>query len=68
MKYGAPILLVILVFSGSIVSNRVTPLVFGLPPFFVWHVVSVFLISGGMWLIYKADPENRRPKENSEKE
>lgn len=59
MKYVAPIILVVLVFAGSIVCNRVTPLVFGLPMFFAWHVFSVFLISAGMWMIFKTDPKNR---------
>ncbi|MDM9648358.1 DUF3311 domain-containing protein [Rhizobium sp. S163] len=59
MKIAAPLILVSLVFLGSIASNRVTPLIFGYPPFFAWHVFSVFLLSGGMWLIFRTDPQNR---------
>lgn len=59
MKYAAPIILVILVFVGSVVCNRVTPLVFGLPMFFAWHLFSVFMMSAGMWIIFKLDPQNR---------
>ncbi|AHG48870.1 hypothetical protein RLEG12_08000 (plasmid) [Rhizobium leguminosarum bv. trifolii CB782] len=56
-----PVLLMALVFGGSILCNRVTPLVFGFPMFFAWHVFSVFLISAGMLLIFKTDPNNRSP-------
>ncbi len=66
MRYAAPIVLVVLVFTGSIVCNRVEPLVFGFPTFFAWHVFSVFLISAGMWLIFKMDPANREPEHDSE--
>ncbi|WP_276120125.1 DUF3311 domain-containing protein [Pararhizobium qamdonense] len=59
MKYAAPIILVTLVFVGSVVCNRVTPLVFGLPMFFAWHLFSVFMMSAGMWIIFKLDPQNR---------
>jgi hypothetical protein len=64
MKIAVPVVLVTLVFLGSIVSNRVTPLIFGYPPFFAWHVFSVFLLSGGMWLIFRLDPQNRSSKVN----
>lgn len=67
MKYAAPIVLVTLVFVGSIVCNRVTPLVFGLPMFFAWHLFSVFMMSAGMWIIFKLDPQNRPTSLESEK-
>ncbi|MEP7454116.1 DUF3311 domain-containing protein [Phyllobacterium sp. SB3] len=67
MKYAAPAILVALVFLGSILCNRVTPLVFGLPLFFAWHLFSVFLISAGMWLIFHFDPQNRQTDLDDEK-
>ncbi|WP_018900798.1 DUF3311 domain-containing protein [Rhizobium sp. 2MFCol3.1] len=68
MKIAVPLVLVSLVFIGSITSNRVTPLIFGYPPFFAWHVFSVFLLAGGMWLIFRMDPQNHVKRTDRDKD
>jgi len=59
MRYVLPFALVIFVFAGSILCNRVQPLVLGLPMFVAWNIVSIFIISGGMYLIFRLDPANK---------
>jgi hypothetical protein len=60
MTKPIPLLLVVFLFGGSIVFNRVTPLVLGLPLFFVWTVFSVVLIFVIMWLVFRTDPQNKQ--------
>jgi hypothetical protein len=48
---------------GPLFLNRVTPLVFGLPPLLAWLLLWIVLTSAIMGLIYLADPANRTPSE-----
>jgi hypothetical protein len=66
MRYALPFLMVALVFIGGIVCNRVYPLVGGVPMFVAWNVFSVLLISAGMWVIFRLDPENKKDEMNGE--
>jgi hypothetical protein len=52
------LILVVIVFAGTVVCNS-DQTVFGFPLFFVWNLFSVFLIAGGMCLIFRLDPRNR---------
>lgn len=58
MHYGIALGLVCLVFAGNIVCNSVQP-VFGLPLFFLWNIISVFIITAVMWIVYTLDPRNK---------
>lgn len=60
MRYLLPFALVAFVFAGSILCNRVYPMLFGLPMFVAWNIFSVFIISGGMYLIFRLDPANKQ--------
>ncbi|MDM9648687.1 DUF3311 domain-containing protein [Rhizobium sp. S163] len=60
MKKPIPLFLVVFLFGGSIICNRVTPLILGLPLFFVWTIFSVVLIFAMMWLVFLSDPQNKR--------
>lgn len=59
MRYAMPVIMVALVFLGGIICNRAYPFIAGLPMFVAWNIVSVFLISAGMWIIFRLDPANK---------
>jgi len=50
---------------GSIFVNRATPLVLGLPPMLAWLLLWVVLTSLVMAVIYRFDPENRAPRDDT---
>ena len=44
---------------GSALFNAVTPFILGLPLLMAWLLFCVLMTSAIMWVIYKADPQNR---------
>ena len=47
------------ILAGSALFNAVTPFVLGLPLLMAWLLFCVLMTSAIMWVIYKADPQNR---------
>lgn len=44
---------------GPIFANSVTPYVLGMPFLLFWVLLSVFITSFCMWLVYVFDPANK---------
>ncbi len=61
MRHLLVLILVVSVFAGSIICNSAQQ-VFGLPLFFVWNVLSVFIITIFMLVIFLLDPKNNTPR------
>ncbi len=63
-------LLALLPFIGILVgaafTNRVTPLVFGMPLVLAWQVLCVVLTAVIMGIIYLCDPINRETNKESD--
>jgi hypothetical protein len=62
VKYFLVSLPIIGVFLGATVFNRVAPFVFGMPLFFAWTLFNVLLMSAIMFVVYKIDPANAKPR------
>ena len=66
MRYGIVGGLVIVVFAGNVVCNSAQP-VFGLPLFFLWNILSVFIITAVMWTIYSLDIRRKAPRSTGDR-
>lgn len=46
---------VAMIWPGAVVANRVEPMILGLPFFFFWYVVWVFMVFVGALILYRLE-------------
>jgi hypothetical protein len=42
-----------MIWPGAVIANRVEPMIFGLPFFFFWYVMWVFIVFIGTIILYR---------------
>lgn len=49
-----------MIWPGAVVANRVEPMVLGLPFFFFWYVLWVFMVFVGALILYRLEHGGKR--------